>query len=322
MFIPKTPAENTILRSYLYNEEATTFEDQSVILNIHINTLLRKVPTWKCPKSNTTRQIMSADNWEKERQALLAYGNNLLINTKALLCGTFHNKNTGYLVWLEFTGPDRVMHKLDCFINDSDCEVIKVVDGIDCETVYADIINNGSINPSVARKLNSIGSITWQGSAEAKTQYKLNSFREQKCFEKVAAKCPFVELKQLDCFDNFLYRGDPGCLADYDLTLILKNGARLTTRVDLKLLNDLSTIADQQKKAHDAELLIASALLTPETQGYWVKAPSHAIHIENTEEFQKFMRLFEEELAKESPQYIKIHSIDTDTGRVIYDFFN
>ena len=319
MFIPKIPEENTVVRSYLFNKEATTFEDQYVFFILDIPALLSKALTWYCPNFKENRRILSAINWEKERQALLAYGNNVIITTRAQLHGTFYNDSISYLIWLEFTGPDQVNHKLDCFIDETVGDITKVVDGIECETIYTDIITKGYIDPSVARKLNSIGSITWQGTPEYKTQYKLNSSRQQKCCEKAAELCPFVVLKQLDCFDDYLYRGDPGCIADYDLTLLLDDGTRLTTRVDLKLLSKLHTIADQ--KAHDAELLLASALFTSDTQGHWVKAPSHATHIENTKEFQKFMELFEKELAKAAPQYIKIHSIDPNTGKVIYDFF-
>ena len=328
MFIQKTPTPNTILRSYLSNEDTTAFENQYIVLTMPLNTILWFAKNqWKCPKHAEHRQILSALDWQKEREALLAYDTNLKINTKAQLCSTYHTQGTSYLVWLEFTGPDSAVHKLDCYINEKSRDgkttyAIKVVDGIECETVYTEIIAKGYINPAVARKLNSIGSITWDGSAESKTQYKLNSFCEQKCFEKAAAACPFVELRQLDCFDDFLYRGDPGSLADYDLTLILENGTKLTTRVDLKLLNNLDTIKDQTKKAHDAELLLAASLLTPDTDGYWVKPPKHAVRIEHTKEFQIFMQLFENELKKHSHQYIKIHSIDTETGRVIYDFFN
>ena len=323
MFIPNIPAENTVLRSYLYNEKATTFENQYLILDISISTFLHIAERWKCPNFKDNRQILAVEHWKNEYQAFLAYGSSLVVNNKAQLCGTFYNTyGTSYLVWLEFTGPDEVMHRLDCFIRETDGNVTKVVDGISCEDVYTDITTKGYINPSVARKLNSIGSVTWDGTAESKTQYKLNSFRQQKLFEKVAAECSFVELKQLDCFDDFLYRGDPGRLADYDLTLILENGTRLTTRIDLKLLNDLNTLEEQKKKAHDAELLVASALLAPNIKGQWVVPPKHAIHIEDLDEFKDFMKLFKAALVNEPPQYIKIHNIEPDTGRVIYEFFN
>lgn len=324
MFIPKTPAENAVSRSYLYDAKATAFENQYILLNSDTKTFLDEAQHWNCPNSKNNRQILSSDNWRIEHEAFLAYGANLVVNAKAQLCGTFHNFGTSYLVWLEFTGPDKVVHKLDCFIKEttSNLQVMKVIDGIECEAVYIDIITKGFIDPSVARKLGSIGSITWQNTAEAKTQYKLNSFVEQKCFERAAAECPFVELRQLDCFDDFLYRGDPGCLADYDLTLILENGTRLTTRIDLKLLNNLSTLPEQQKKAHDAELLIAAELLTDLTNGYWVKRPKHATRIEHTQEFQKLIQMFEAELEKNPYKYINIHSIDINTGRVIYNFFN
>ncbi len=319
MFIPKIP-ENAILRSYLYNTEATAFKNQYVSIVFNLQALLNKAQNWYCPKSKENRQTLPASNWQIERQALIAYGDSLVINTNAQLCSTFHNKaGISYLVWLEFTGPDAIIHKLDCVVDETIGDITKIVDGIECETVYDDIITKGSINPSVAKKLNSIGSITWQGSAEAKTQYKLNSFRQQKCFEKAAEQCSFIELRQLDCFDDYLYRGDPGCIADYDLTLILDDGTRLTTRVDLKLLMDLNTIQDQ--KAHDAELLIASALLTSDIQGHWVKPPRHNCQIGKIDKFKQFMTLFKEELNKEASQYIKIHRIDPNTGKVVYDFF-
>jgi hypothetical protein len=328
MFIPKTPAENTVLRSYLSDENATYFENQYIILTIPIDTILRLAANyWKCPKSVLNRQILSEADWYTERQALLNYGKNLKINTKAPLCSTSHKFGTSYLVWLEFTGPDLVMHKLDCYINEKssangNTQAIKVIDGIECENVYNDIINKNMISLTVARKLNSIGSITWSGTAESKTQYKLNSYNQQKLFEKVAADCPFVELRQLDCFDDYLYRGDPGQLADYDLTVALKDGSKITTRIDLKLLRDLDFETIQKQNPHDAEIIIASALLDSNLVAGWrFSEPESGIRVEETEEFKDFMILFKTALQQTPPQYIKIHNIDTSTGKVSYACF-
>mgnify|MGYP003318625240 CR=1 FL=1 len=86
MFVPKIPKENTILRSYLYNENAITFENQYIILTMSTSTILSAANYWKCPNYNDNRQILSAFDWENERKALLAYDKNLKINTICLMC--------------------------------------------------------------------------------------------------------------------------------------------------------------------------------------------------------------------------------------------
>ena len=336
MFIPKIPVEDTILRDYSVNsaiidtnENINSFENQYITVIMPINTILWfAANNWKCPKSTINRQILSAADWETEKQALIAYGKNLKINTKASLCSTFNKNNTSYLIWLEFTGPDLIKHKLDIFMNEKSKDgtkiyAIKGIDGVLCDTIYNAIINNSVIDPRIAKKLNSIGSVTWTGTAESKTQYKLNSFRQQKLFEKTAAECPFVELRQLDCFDDYLYRGDPGQLADYDLTVTLKNGVKVTTRLDLKLLHDLSFESIEEQNPHDAEIILASALLdTGSVKGGRFFDPIDGIKIEDTEEFKKFIELFKTVLKANPRQYIKIYDIDTTTGKVTYSFFS
>jgi hypothetical protein len=335
MFTPKIPKEGAILRNYLTepldtstDEDINSFENQYIAVMMPIDTILWFAKNnWKCPNNSLNRQILSEANWRNERQALLNYGKNLKINTKATLCSTFHNFSTSYLIWLEFTGPDQLKHKIDFYINEKSRDstktyAIKIIDGIPCEAVYNTIIGSSTIDPRIARKLNSIGSITWSGTAESKTQYKLNSYNQQKLFEKVAADCPFVELSPLDCFDDYLYRGDPGKLADYDLTVTLKDGSKIATRIDLKLLRELNFETIQMQNPHDAEIIIASALLDSSLiAGGRFSEPKSGIRVEETEEFKDFISLFKTALQQTPPQYIKIHNIDTDTGKVSYTFF-
>ena len=337
MFIPKILVEGAVLRDYSVNsaiidtnEDINSFENQYVTIMMPINTILWFTENlWKTPPGNATnRQILSAANWTLERAALLAYGKNLNINTKASLCSTYHTNGTSYLVWLEFTGPDHIKHKIDVYINEKSKDgtktyAVKGIDGVPCDIIYDAIINNGVIAPRIAKKLNSIGSVTWVGSAEAKTQYKLNSFRQQKLFEKVADECQFVELRQLDCFDDYLYRGDPGQLADYDLTITLENGTKITTRLDLKLLHDLSFESIEKQNPHDAEIILASALLDAgSVKGGRIFNPVGNVRIEETKEFKHFIESFKSTLKANPKQYIKIYDIDTTTGKVTYSFFS
>ena len=332
MFIQKTLESSAILRDYESSEVAldenlNSFENQYVVLQIPTDRLLYLAQKWKWPKNDKNPQLLPEGAWEAERTALLTYGKNLKINTKAELCGTFHTHGTSYLIWLEFTGPDNIYHKIDIYLNKKSIKgelyATKVIDGVPCQIVYDSIIHSKVIVPRIAKKLNSIGSVTWEGNAEGKTQYKLNSFIQQKLFEKAAEVCPFVELRQLDPFDDYLYRGDPGRLADYDLTIIRKDNTRVTTRIDLKLLHMLDHDTIKQQNYHDADVIIATALLDSSSiMGDRVDNFDVADRIENTEEFAEFMRLFKKTLEENPPKYIKIRHIDTDTGAVIYDFFS
>ena len=332
MFIKEALKEGLIVRDYTDTQMEeytdlflTNFENNYIVLSIQSRVIQLLAKNWKCPKNELNRQVLSADLWEKERSALLIYGNDLEVTPKAELCGTYHNFGCpSYLIWLEFTGPDGVAHKMDVYINETsrkgDVYATKVIDGVPCEYVYNNIINTGHIDPKIAKKLNSIGSVKWIGSAEEKVQYKSNSWRQQTIFEAAADDCPFVTLKQLDKFDNYLYKGDPGSLADYDLTIKQGNGTQITARVDLKLLLNKLTLSDQA--AHDAELLLASTLFTEEVFGERRLDPKYNIKIEETAEFKELMLRFKARLAEAKPCFIKINKIDTVTGKVDYEFYN
>jgi hypothetical protein len=335
MFIQKMLVANNIVRDYLadgpdldINENPNSFENQYVVLTVPIERLLWLADKkWKWPKNDKNPQLLPEKLWMEERSALLAYGKNLKIATKAALCGTFHNYGTSYLIWLEFTGPDNIQHKIDIYINEKSSTgeryATKVIDGVPCEYIYKSIIGAGIIVPRIAKKLNSIGSVTWDDSTEGKVQYKLNSFIQQKLFEKTAEDCPFVELRQLDPYDDYLYKGDPGRLADYDLTIIRKDGTKVTARVDLKLLHKLDFDIIEKQNRHDAEIIIATALLDADhIKGKRVFNLEVVDKIENTKEFEEFMLLFKKTLKETPPQYIKINYIDTETGKVTYNFFN
>jgi hypothetical protein len=331
MFIKEILKEGLIVRDYtdvliddcidLYQN---SFENNYIVLSVPPRVVQFLAKNWKCPRNELNRQVLSADLWEKERAALLAYGNDLNITQKAELCGTYYNfECPSYLIWLEFTGSDGVTHKLDAYINETsrkgDIYATKVIDGVPCEEVYSSIINTGHINPKVAKRLNSIGSVKCVGSAEEKVQYKLNSWKQQTVFETAADDCSFVTLKQLDKFDNYLYKGDPGRLADYDLTIKCSDGTQITARVDLKLLLNKLTLSDQV--AHDAELLLASTLFTDEVFGERRVNSSSNPKIEETAEFKEFMLRFKARLSEAKPCFIKINKIDTATGKVDYEFY-
>ena len=332
MFIKEVLKDGLVARNYTdaliedyLDLFPSSFENNYIVLSVptHIIQLLAK--NWKCPKNTLNRQVLSADLWEKERAALLAYGNDLEITKKAELCGTYHKfEHPSYLIWLEFTGPDHVTHKLDAYISETsrkgDIYATKVVDGVPCEEVYNSIITTGRIDPKIAKKLNSIGSVKWAGSTEDKVQYKLNSNKQQTIFEAAADDCSFVLLKQLDKFDNYLYKGDPGRLADYDLTIKCGNGTQITARIDLKLLLNKLTLSDQV--AHDAELLLASTLLTDEVFGERRTDSKYSIKIEETAEFKELMLRFKARLTEAKPCFIKINKINTVTGEVDYEFYN
>lgn len=331
MFIHNLLKENTIARNYTdaliedyIDKNPDSFENNYIMLSIAPSRLRYLAKDWNCPKNTENRRLLPETEWEKERAALLAYGSDLKINQRAELCGTYHKYGTSYLVWLEFTGADGINHKLDTFIRQSSSKgetyATKVIDGVECSTIYNTIVSNKNINPIIAKKLNSIGSVKWTGTTESKVQYKLNSWKQQTIFEAAADELDFVTLKQLDANDNHLYKGDPGQLADYDLTLQLANGSKITTRLDLKLLLDRLTLCDQA--AHDAELLVASTLLTNEIVGERRSNFDCNIKIEETEEFKQLMLKFKQKLQEAGQCFIKINKINTESGSVDWEFYN
>lgn len=331
MFIHNLLKENTIARNYTdaliedyIDENPNSFENNYIMLSITPSRLKYLAKDWKCPKNADNRHLLPETEWEKERAALLAYGSDLKINQRAELCGTYHKYGTSYLIWLEFTGADSIKHKLDTFIRQSSSKgetyATKVIDGVECSAIYNTIISNKDINPIIAKKLNSIGSVKWTGSVETKVQYKLNSWKQQTIFEAAADELEFITLKQLDPNDNHLYKGDPGQLADYDLTVQLANSSKITARLDLKLLLNSFTLSDQV--AHDAEILVASTLLTNEIVGERRSNHDCRVKIEETEEFKQLMLKFKQKLKEAGRCFIKINKINTETGAVDWEFFN
>lgn len=330
MFIQKVVNEHFIARNYTdalieeyIDNNPNSFENNYIELSITPNRLQYLARNWKCPKNAENRKVLSEPDWERERSTLLAYGQSLKINKRAELCGTFHKFGTSYLIWLEFTGSDNVKHKIDIFLSKSSSKgelyAEKIIDGVECADIYNCIINDKNIEVVIAKKLNSIGSVTWSGTAEEKVQYKLNSWKQQTIFEDAASECPFVKLEQLDPFDNYLYKGDPGKLADYDLTLTCSDGMQVSARIDLKLLRSRLTLQDQV--AHDAELLVASILCSDEIVRERRDKFDCATKIEETVEFKKFMLVFKQKLKNAGNCFIKINRIDTNTGKIDYEFF-
>lgn len=310
---------------YTLDEDHNNFENNYITLLMDTNTIRWFASnSWKMPNDDTNRAILPTDAWEAERRALCAYGDTLIVLPKAKLCKTYNKYNVpGYLVWLEFTGPDNIMHRLDVIINEQSKNgkfyVVKTIDGIRCNTFYNTVTAHQRLNPRVAKKLHSIGSVKWSGSGEVKTQFKINSCLQQAIFEFSAKALEFVTLTQLDPYDDFLYKGDPGCLADYELTVHLADGRQLTTRIDLKLLKDFSKLAEQD--GHDADLLVASDIYNNEVKILRVNH-NFAENIEYTKEFNDFILNFTQNIHDINPRYLQVHSIEAETGTVDFSYLN
>jgi len=287
--------------------------------------------SWKCPKSEVNRAILSAEDWEKERQLFLAAGKNIVVNNTAEVCATAYNYGKSYLVWLEFIAPDNTVHKIDAWIQETGKNANfgkqgknaeKFIDPRSplCQDIYDSIVNKGYIDPNIAKLLNSVGSLTWTGNKEQRVQKKLNSFIQQKLFEKAVdyaiKNCKInVVLLQLDKFDDYLYKGDPGKLADYDLRITTSTDI-FSARIDLKLLEDNDTAKNQNP--HDADLLIVSNWRDAKVGFYRVTGNPG---IEKTEEFQTILQLFNEMLISAGKCFIHISKIDEETGKVDFNMF-
>ena len=191
---------------------------------------------WKCPKDPENRAILPEAQWQKNLDLFLACDKAVRVNTKAEICRTSYGPyGKSYLVWLTFLDVDGVEHTMDVWISEQGKNTKNAEKCIDsrsplCQDIYDAIVKNGRISPEIAKLLSTIGSKTWTGSTESKVQKKLNSHIQQKIFEEAANTCN-IKLIKLDPFDEHLYRGDPGRLADYDITI-----EGQTVRIDLKLL--------------------------------------------------------------------------------------
>ncbi len=279
---------------------------------------------WQCPNNDKNRKILPKSEWERCLQLFKACGKTVCVEPQAEICSILrYEGKTTYIVWLEFTGPDGYKYKFDVKISELDSKGNKNLEKhVDprsplCKDVYAALIKNKSLPPQLLQLLTTFGAETWEGSLAEKLQYKLNSFKQQECFEQAVKKhSKFVTAEQLDPNDDKLYRGDPGKLADYDLTFTFADNKTITCRVDLKLLPNLDTLPTQNP--HDAELLLGSTW-KPKTKVAHCRIINNTQRIEESEEFQNLMDSFRRELAKAGKCFIGIKSIDMKSGEI--DFF-
>ena len=270
---------------------------------------------WKCPRSKINRQELSEADWETIHNYFINAGPNVETCKEADLCATFYNnKGTSFLIWLAFKGTDGKEYKLDVYIDEKQASgKINCVKKIDprspkCVDIYNSIVNQGSINPNIAKLLHSVGAKTWTDPMKTRVQKKLNSEVQSSIFEEACKECE-IKYIRLDPFDDFLYYGDPGQLADYDL--IIDNQK---IRIDLKLLENLTTEKFCQQKGHDAQFLIGSNWHNGESTYYKVDQSSPAI--ENMLNFNKLLQTFSRILVEVGPVFLHINNIDTNTGKV------
>ena len=271
---------------------------------------------WKCPNNIENRSILSEADWNEKLKLFLACGNRVRVDKKAEICQTSYGQfGTSYLVWLTFLDATGNEQTIDVWLSEHGKNTKNAEKYIDprsplCQDVYDSILKTNSISPEIAKLLPTIGSKTWTGSTEKKVQKKLNSSIQQDIFEKTAKDCG-VPFKKLDKFDDYLYRGDPGCLADYDL--IIDN---CQIRVDVKLLESNSTIAVQ--KPHDAVLLISSEYRTADIAYHRVRGEAG---IETTQTFKDLLATFKKNLLAAGKCFLHIDKIDLETGAVDYRLF-
>ena len=142
---------------------------------------------------------------------------------------------------------------------------------------------------------------------KTKVQKKLNSEVQSSIFEEACKECG-IDYIRLDPFDDFLYYGDPGQLADYDLII---EGQK--TRVDLKLLDNLTKEKFDQQNPHDAPLLVGSNWHSGDTASHRV---SGSPAVENSVEFKTLLQTFSRILVEVGPVFLHINSIDDTTGKV------
>lgn len=276
---------------------------------------------WRCPNNADNRNILSAEDWEKEKELFISLGRNVRVDPEAEIVSTYHKDDKkNYLVWLKFFDTAGKKHYIDVWLSELDSKGNKNAEKyIDprsplCKDIYEMIITKGYIPTDLAVLLKGIGSKIWDKSTAEKVQYKLNSWKQQTIFEATLKKLN-IDYKQLDDFDSYLYKGDPGNLCDYSIAFTAADDKTYNAKVDVKLLESNSKLSEQNP--HNADILISTEIKTNKPAFLRVKGEAD---IENTTEFKQLLAEFSAALEQAGQIYIRINNINEETGKVDWEW--
>ena len=272
---------------------------------------------------------LSEQDWTKTKDLFLELYNHkqLKVLPEAEIISTLHTENgkTKYVVWLEFidTATNNI-YKLDVPIwktnydgnrinerhIDNNCPLV--------ETVRNAILNNEMTAEDLETLIDIVNSRPDKlvKTPEGKVQYKLNGSLAEDIAVITANEVGLNLSDDLDPYNKYFYKGSPGNLSDFDITL--DNGKKV--RVDIKLIKSDDT-SKVEKDAHDADYLIcynfnANRLVVKKVKD------SCQIDLLADELFKKFMQKYPvnaKNILSKTP-LIQINSFNLETGKVDWEW--
>lgn len=258
---------------------------------------------------------LTEEEWNEARQAFIDAGDHVQIDKKADI---IKNLADVYTVWLGFTGADSAHYKIDVPIWKKNFKGSSNGDRrIDprCPTVNdtRKKIIDRAITPEetliLEDILNSRPDFAHVDTIEEKLQYKLNGSVVETAF-KYALRKLNIPFKELDTYGDYIYKGSPGDLADFDIGL-----DRIVYRVDTKLIKSTDT-SGVKKLAHDADILITYSI---DAQDVIVDIMNSKFdYVVETEKFKELVQTLKDEMNSYDKPFIRIKSINTLTGEVEY----
>lgn len=262
---------------------------------------------------------LSQEDWEYARAVLVNTGKNVKFEKEADII--YHAKYS-YRVWLCFYDADGIARKIDVFISEKDSHGVpngtRRIDSRSPEMskVWERVLT-GQLLQDEARLLLDLASALQDRhgvrTPTAKLQYIMNgSVVEQVLLE--AAKDCGIKSVILDTYGQFFYKGSPGNTADFILFFDM-----FPVLVDAKLVKNIDESLVREE-AHNAQYLICYEFTTKKfiTLKTGKECP---IDLLKSEEYKEFINRATEIMHEQEKPFIRINSIDVNTGKIDYTRF-
>lgn len=267
---------------------------------------------------------LSKSEWTKMRDLFisLANQNQLIVLPEAEL---LVNKEKFWIVWLNFKDLEGNLYKIDVLLWKTDfygnSNGDRKIDTKQCPlaaTIRNKILDNSLMPKDIEILEDILNSRPDKIVTETlgKLQYKLNSLLPEDGLV-IAAKSKGIEISEdLDPYNQYIYKGSPGDLADFDITI---DGVKI--RVDVKLIETMDT-SKVETSAHDAQYLICWCWRNKEPLVKQTSKPCMIDLLQN-KTFQDLMEEYKAVmlgLLKEYP-FLRLQNLNRDTCEITYTTF-
>lgn len=262
---------------------------------------------------------LSEEEWAHNRRLLVKAGKDVDFDKEADIIS--HVKG-GYRVWLTFRDTDGIERKIDVFISENDSHGVpngtrKIDDRSPEMTKVWDRVLSGQLTkPEVGLLMDLAGALQDRHGArtpESRLQFIMNgSVIENALLD--AAKEVGVKTVVLDTYSQYFYKGSPGNTADF--MMLFENFPVL---IDAKLVKNIDESPVLQE-AHNAQYLICYEFTTKKfiTLKTGKECP---IDLFKNKEYEEFINRATEIMHEQEKPFIRINSIDVDTGKIDYTRF-